>query len=175
MLRNHPEHLDPALRRAGRFDVQIPFYHATLQQASDLFKHFYPIPESTEETTDGSDEKKQIVTPAELDDLASEFADGIFPKSTDVAKANSEDAMVGSGISMAALQGYLLGHKDEPMAAIQGARAWAAGHSEEKVSRKIIALTPVPAKKPKTVKKKAKVVPKLETTAEGNADEVKDD
>lgn len=159
--RNHPEHLDPALRRAGRFDVQIPFYHATHQQASDLFKHFYPV----EEPTEGSDEKKEIVTLTELDELASDFADAVFPQSTDVVERNQEDVSTTNAISMAALQGYLLGHKDEPLSAIQGAREWAAGHSEEKVSRKVIALTPVVAKKGKShvIKKNAtKAAPKLQ-------------
>jgi len=39
---NHIERLDPALIRAGRVDVKIPFPSATARQAELLFLHFYP-------------------------------------------------------------------------------------------------------------------------------------
>ncbi|ORY24988.1 P-loop containing nucleoside triphosphate hydrolase protein, partial [Naematelia encephala] len=40
---NHPERLDPALSRAGRFDVHLAFFHASRAQARALFLHFYPL------------------------------------------------------------------------------------------------------------------------------------
>jgi chaperone BCS1 len=39
---NHIDRLDPALIRAGRVDVKIPFPSATARQAENLFLHFYP-------------------------------------------------------------------------------------------------------------------------------------
>jgi SpoVK/Ycf46/Vps4 family AAA+-type ATPase len=40
---NHPDKLDPALRRPGRFDVKISFSHATTTQATTIFQHFYAL------------------------------------------------------------------------------------------------------------------------------------
>ncbi|EIW69397.1 hypothetical protein TREMEDRAFT_62261 [Tremella mesenterica DSM 1558] len=44
---NHPNRLDPALSRAGRFDVQIAFTTAIPSQARALFLHFYPAEDFT--------------------------------------------------------------------------------------------------------------------------------
>ncbi|WVQ69972.1 uncharacterized protein L199_008196 [Kwoniella botswanensis] len=40
---NHPNRLDPALSRAGRFDVNLEFRYAIPQQARELYLHFYPM------------------------------------------------------------------------------------------------------------------------------------
>ena len=39
---NHPEHLDPALLRAGRIDVRVDLGSPTLPQAERLFLRFFP-------------------------------------------------------------------------------------------------------------------------------------
>ncbi|EIW69398.1 hypothetical protein TREMEDRAFT_73837 [Tremella mesenterica DSM 1558] len=44
---NHPDQLDQALSRAGRFDVRVPFYPAQPDQARRLFLHFYSTYPST--------------------------------------------------------------------------------------------------------------------------------
>lgn len=149
---NHPEHLDPALRRAGRFDVQVPFHHANHSQANSLFRHFYPLSDSeTEDAT--SDEKNPITSAAQLEQHASDFADAVFLNHDTAALALTD--IKTDGISMAALQGYLLGFKDDPLAAIAEARAWAEGHSEQKVPRKVV-LSPAPPAKAKGAAKAPK-------------------
>ncbi|WWD01284.1 hypothetical protein V866_008227 [Kwoniella sp. B9012] len=40
---NHPNRLDPALSRAGRFDVKLEFGYAIPLQARELYLHFYPL------------------------------------------------------------------------------------------------------------------------------------
>ena len=124
MDRNHPNRLDEALSRPGRFDVHIAFFDATHDQALALFKHFYPaselkIPMATEMEKDPQDI---------IDDLAKTFADDVF--CTDNLTDGSQVA-----ISMAALQGYLLGHKKDPRSAANGAKTWVTGESETQEQR----------------------------------------
>ncbi|THH09975.1 hypothetical protein EW146_g8513 [Bondarzewia mesenterica] len=47
---NHLEALDPALTRAGRFDVKLQYKLATHNQASALFEHFFPSPNPEHES-----------------------------------------------------------------------------------------------------------------------------
>ena len=39
---NHPERLDPALRRKGRVDLELQLTYCTNQQCKDMFLRFYP-------------------------------------------------------------------------------------------------------------------------------------
>jgi chaperone BCS1 len=78
MTTNHKEQLDPALIRPGRVDVDVEFRDATTEQASAMYRRFYP--------------------------------------------GASGDVMFGqllpADISMAALQGHLVIHKDDHVEAI---------------------------------------------------------
>ena len=116
--RNHPNRLDHAILRPGRFDVQMAFHDANQDQALDLYKHFYPANQSA----DGISEKSSI-TQAQLDDLAAQFAEDIF------AHEDADQLR----ISMAALQGYFLQpqHKKDPHAAAGGVAEWAEGLRNE--------------------------------------------
>ncbi|WWC87138.1 uncharacterized protein L201_002024 [Kwoniella dendrophila CBS 6074] len=154
---NHPERLDPALSRAGRFDVQIAFEDATFDQAKLLYKHFYPssdfgkeVDEDAElsstvdvefsETTELIGEKLQeqgtrkstnrMASEEQLDGLAEQFAQGIFNATNgskveaDVKSESEPELDIDLGISMAALQNYLLTHKDNPHSAATKASDW---------------------------------------------------
>lgn len=114
--RNHPEKLDPALRRPGRFDIQISFHHTTPAQAKALFKHFYPISQFDHDSTV---KEKGIMTSEQLEELADAFVSAIFTED------ESTDIKAGRTLSMAALQGYLIGHKKDPLIAVEKAKAWA--------------------------------------------------
>ena len=105
---NHPERLDEALARPGRFDVTIPFHDSTHGQAVSLFRHFYPASE-----LQIAPEKAAV----EISSLALQFADTVF--ATDKLMDGSALA-----VSMAALQGYLLKHKKNPRSAVKLAREW---------------------------------------------------
>ena len=164
MRRNHPERLDPALIRAGRFDVKIQFNNAFPSQARDLFQHFFPLedflfanqessttPKRRSTTVNASFDEKSpdqadpviesegkklletglkhegdkasfgINSQLQLDDLAAQFVDGIFPS----GQSDAVGGQTGLEVSMAALQGYLLKHKDNPFQAVEAAAEWA--------------------------------------------------
>ncbi|WWC59213.1 uncharacterized protein I303_101763 [Kwoniella dejecticola CBS 10117] len=149
---NHPDRLDSALSRPGRFDVQLSFDDATYDQAKSLYKHFFPlsstksqIATSPAESVD-SHEKDTIILKSnssydmesedELERLSDEFANGIFnlpsawaANTEEVDEKNHLDFETGTefGVSMAGLQGYLLTYKKEPRLAARNAFEWSKG------------------------------------------------
>lgn len=137
--RNHPDKLDPALIRAGRFDVRVPFHSATPQQAQDLFLHFFPAEDSA--SADGTTESISevyteddedllifkddpvpiLLSKAELEALAAEFALALFPNGAEGGAGGVE----GTRLAMASMQAYLLNFKENPKEAVGQAAAWA--------------------------------------------------
>ncbi|WVO13986.1 hypothetical protein L204_101611 [Cryptococcus depauperatus] len=134
---NHIEHLDPALSRPGRFDVQIAFHPVTIYQARELYLHFYPLHDFGPNSFSDNDislnevnEKMAIVQDqVQLDKLADRFVDAIFPSNDEKKQASR------NSISMAALQGYLIRYKDDPFGAIENAQQWADTFEREQVVR----------------------------------------
>ncbi|WVQ97865.1 hypothetical protein IAU59_004981 [Kwoniella sp. CBS 9459] len=137
---NHPERLDSALIRPGRFDVQLAFQDATPAQAAELFKHFFPLSNFSRAPSTSDTGKADEVPPKEkeghadllgseeeLDQLAQKFAEDIFSPMSDSAFNFS--------ISMAALQGYLLTHKRDPRSASTEAGEWASGLEAEQAEK----------------------------------------
>ena len=121
--RNHPEHLDPALGRAGRFDVRVGFSDATPAQARGLFLHFFPAEADEVLLPDAESEKMQPrLTDAARLGLADAFSKTLYPTDSSLAVGGNN----GTSVSMAALQGYLLRYKEDPAGAVQGAAEWAA-------------------------------------------------
>jgi chaperone BCS1 len=108
---NHINRLDPALSRAGRFDIRIQFTNATPLQAQDLYLHFYPLSDfastDTEEIESPILEKvsKGITSQMDLETLAERFSKAIFRD----GRSDFVGGVKGKSVSMAALQGYLLG------------------------------------------------------------------
>ncbi|KAJ7148085.1 P-loop containing nucleoside triphosphate hydrolase protein [Mycena crocata] len=109
---NHIERLDPALIRPGRIDVKIKYSLATKEQLENVFDWFYPLdnmPASREALgLSTSTEPWADVDMSETQNLARQFAAAI-PESK---------------FSIAQLQGYVLGWKNNPMGAVQGIAAW---------------------------------------------------
>ncbi|KAF7325506.1 p-loop containing nucleoside triphosphate hydrolase protein [Mycena kentingensis (nom. inval.)] len=102
---NHIEKLDRALIRPGRMDVKIRYSLAATDQIREMFTRFYP-------------------TKADCADADSESAES-GPTPTIAALAERFAAAVPAGeYSIADLQGYLLGHKKEPQAAVEQVGAW---------------------------------------------------
>lgn len=134
---NHYGALDTALCRPGRMDCHIKFRLASSYQAEELFKRFYlpedeslkskasvhPIEGMDETTAYESDvdqgepspitglsncHRAPSISKQELDQLAKDFA-----------------ALVPSRkVSMAALQGYLMTYKTQPVQATTNVAAW---------------------------------------------------
>ncbi|WWD00331.1 hypothetical protein V866_007243 [Kwoniella sp. B9012] len=142
---NHPDRLDSALSRPGRFDVQLSFKNATFEQAKALFKHFFPlsdfinIPKSENMIDDEkmTEDEGLIRSEEELDELAHQFAQGIFHPSTSIAETEDDklEVEVEFGVSMAALQGYLLTHKKTPRLAACKAQEWSNTLRKEQEDR----------------------------------------
>ncbi|KAJ7155033.1 P-loop containing nucleoside triphosphate hydrolase protein [Mycena filopes] len=111
---NHIHQLDPALIRPGRIDVQIKYGLAVPEQLENVFHRFYPAENATNPAHPWS-AKGTGATTEEIHDMAREFAAAI-PESK---------------YSIAQLQGYLLGFKNDPKGAVQGITAWVADRERE--------------------------------------------
>jgi len=92
---NFPERLDAALTRPGRVDLTICFSLATKSDTQALFHNFFSHNEGAE--------KQQ-----EMDTLAYAFS----------------EVVGGEQFSIAMLQGYLMGYKEDPSAAVQNVETW---------------------------------------------------
>jgi hypothetical protein len=92
---NHPERLDPALVRPGRVDVRVTFARASRSQLRRLFLRFF--------FDDGAGGEGGNENEAAL--LATRFA----------------AALPEGELSMAAVQGFLLLHRDDPKGAVEAA------------------------------------------------------
>jgi SpoVK/Ycf46/Vps4 family AAA+-type ATPase len=112
---NFPQHLDAALRRPGRFDVDLKFDFATHEQAMDIYKHFYsPTPHVFEEVDDSHPSSTSSETEkSRIDDEAEHFANVI--KEADIK------------VSIATIQGFLLLYKREPEMVQEKVEEWTAG------------------------------------------------
>lgn len=140
-IRNHPDALDPALCRAGRFDVRILFSLATRRQARDIFVRFYDDTDVLTGVIGAAADKEGIEGGARVDDnrvsngngeelgvegssekaksthdLADRFAAAVCPELDDDTP---------SKLSIAQLQAYLLVHKEDPERAVREAGEWA--------------------------------------------------
>jgi len=145
---NRYETLDAALRRPGRMDVHVEFKLASQYQAAALFKRFY-MPDDTTATKaedisdDGEHDRdsgystppKEKLVDVELPE--SEKIPHSQRKELDLAELvllseKFKEHIPDRELSMAALQGYLMMHKDRPYDAIEGVEAWV---QEEKVKK----------------------------------------
>lgn len=129
MTTNKPEALDDALVRAGRVSVRVSFTKATKGQAEEIFKRMYvqepkqtasPEPKASESSEKRDKKPEEPVVPEEkLAELAKRFA----------------DMLPDEEYSPADLQDYLLTHKKNPEAAVQGVPAWKEKMDEERLKK----------------------------------------
>ncbi|WRT67227.1 uncharacterized protein IL334_004193 [Kwoniella shivajii] len=156
---NHPNRLDPALSRAGRFDIRLEFTWAIPSQAKALYLHFYPLDEfqpfpNTSPPDDGREDTKTseklfgqsevvISNQKELDNLADAFVEGIFNlsgcKSLALNSSANDNSQTPASpthpkLSMASLQSYLLQHKEDPISASEVVKEWIKQESNANVS-----------------------------------------
>ena len=107
--------MDPALTRAGRIDVKIEYKLSTKAQAKALFTRFF----SSQRFEKGSSVLATDGQQVAVNDLAEEFA-RLFPADE---------------FSTAALQGYLLSCRKDPVQAVEGLTAWIEKERTEKQER----------------------------------------
>ena len=150
---NRYEALDPALRRPGRMDVHVEFRLASRCQVGELFKRFYfPTPRTSPATTrlpSSEDADRKVsdsgyTTPTETE--PEKLIDIELPPAQDrslaaVSRRRGRDVKISLDeldilmarfresipereFSMAALQGYLLLHKNQPYRAVECAGNW---------------------------------------------------
>jgi hypothetical protein len=109
---NAPDSLDPALVRPGRCDHKILFGYASEEISTQLFEHLYT--KRSDELVEG---ETSISDDHDIPSMARAFAQAIPP-----------DSM----ITPAEVQGYLMIHRQDPQAALDGASTFAAKIIETK-------------------------------------------
>ena len=109
---NAPDSLDPALVRPGRCDHKVLFGYASKEISTQLFEHLYT--KRPDELVEG---EASVSDDHNIPIMAQEFAEAIPP-----------DSM----ISPAEVQGYLMIHRQDPQAALDGVSAFAAEIIETK-------------------------------------------
>jgi chaperone BCS1 len=109
---NAPDNLDPALVRPGRCDHKVLFGYASHEISTQLFEHLYT--KRPDELVEG---ETSVSDDHNIPAMARAFAEAIPP-----------DSM----ISPAEVQGYLMIHRQDPQAALDGAPAFAAEIIETK-------------------------------------------
>ncbi|CAH0045875.1 unnamed protein product [Clonostachys solani] len=133
MTTNHLEKLDPALTRPGRVDLMVEFSLADEEVAASIFRAIYTpyegeillgingkgaSPQAMEEDEKAVARRTQVI--ADIKDMAIDFA----------AKIPQEE------FSPAEVQGLLLQHKRDPLAAIQAVDRWIKTTREERAKRR---------------------------------------
>lgn len=102
---NAPDSLDPALVRPGRCDQKVLFGYASEEISTQLFEHLYT--KRPDELVEG---ETSVSDDHDIPSMAQAFAKAIPP-----------DSM----ISPAEVQGYLMIHRQDPQAALDGASVFA--------------------------------------------------
>ena len=113
MTSNSPDNLDPALVRPGRIDRKVLFGYCSKEVLTKLFSHIFE--KAPEEIAEG-----EVVSEVEHDiaALAEEFA----------AKIPDDK------LTPAEVQGYLLVHREDPVAAVAEVEEWAKSTIERKAA-----------------------------------------
>jgi len=118
MTTNKPHDLDDALVRAGRISVRVGFRNASKAQAEQIFVRMYVDLPSTPDTS-VADIKTKSMASIDLPNLAKDFASRVPDYE----------------YSPADLQDYLLVHKKDPAAAVDGVQRWMDDLREERKKR----------------------------------------
>jgi len=121
--------LEPALIRPGRIDTRLAFEAPDKAQAKALFRHFYGLDDekrhSCTEKAHEADEKnapeafaKEAENERDRSDEKRAWAEAFAAAATDPRLASRDHPAVSS---MAALQGLLMSHREDPRGAVKAA------------------------------------------------------
>ena len=103
MTSNTPDSLDPALIRPGRIDRKVLFGYASAEVTAKLFIHIFE--KAPEEAIEGEEQNKKH----DIKALSQQFAEAVPPNQ----------------LTPAEVQGFLLVHREDPVAAVAQAKEWA--------------------------------------------------
>lgn len=112
MTSNTPDSLDPALIRPGRVDRKVLFSYASREVSAKLFRHIF------EKTKEEKVEGDELESPHDIAALAEQFAEQIPPDE----------------LTPGDVQGFLLVHRADPVAAVAEAAEWVKKTLEVKAS-----------------------------------------
>ena len=113
--------LEPALIRPGRIDARLAFEAPDAAQAKALFRHFYGLNEDEDARRKRAKDAETARARKRVDDddettRASALAEAFAAAATDPRLASRDHPAVSS---MAALQGVLVSHRDDPRGAVE--------------------------------------------------------
>ena len=117
--------LEPALIRPGRIDTRLAFEAPDKAQAKALFRHFYGLDDEKRHATEEAEaDEKNAPEPDEAEgerdrsDEKRAWAEAFAAAATDPRLASRDHPAVSS---MAALQGLLMSHREDPRGAVKAA------------------------------------------------------
>ena len=115
--------LEPALIRPGRIDTRLAFEAPDKAQAKALFRHFYGLDDEKRRATEEAEaDEKNAPDEAEGErdrsDEKRAWAEAFAAAATDPRLASRDHPAVSS---MAALQGLLMSHREDPRGAVKAA------------------------------------------------------
>ena len=136
MTTNNPEAIDKALVRPGRVDMHVVFELPTRVEMKALYLSMYKDIERSnidEATSADSKPKKSVSSraptapPHSQDEKAASTAalQDPTPEQLQSLAQTFADSLPDSRLSLAAIQGFLLGYKRDPQAAAEKAKEWA--------------------------------------------------
>ena len=113
--------LEPALIRPGRIDARLAFEAPDAAQAKALFRRFYGLNEDEDARRERAKDAETARARKRVDDddettRASALAEAFAAAATDPRLASRDHPAVSS---MAALQGVLVSHRDDPRGAVE--------------------------------------------------------
>ena len=136
MTTNNPEAIDKALVRPGRVDMHVVFELPTRVEMKALYLSMYKDIERSniEEATSAeskpkkSDSSKTPTGPPRSEDekpASTAVLRDLTPEQLQSLAQTFADTLPDSRLSLAAIQGFLLGYKRDPRAAAEKAKGWA--------------------------------------------------
>lgn len=128
MTTNNPEELDKALVRPGRVDMHVKFELPTKIQMQELFLSMYKDHDSKikADPTETKDTKASLERPHPNGDATKSPAGStVSVEELDSLSRTFADSLPEGRLSLAALQGFLLTYKREPVKAAENAESWA--------------------------------------------------
>jgi chaperone BCS1 len=128
MTTNNPEDLDKALIRPGRVDMHVKFELPTKAQMQELFLSMYKDHDSKMNADIGETKNAKASLESQRpnrDAIKSPSESTLSTEELDSLSQTFADSLPEGRLTLAALQGFLLTYKREPLKAAENAKSWA--------------------------------------------------